>query len=252
MWEGITMNGLLVRIGIDQQYGQWNAPVHLESGEFVYVPIPEEKVLTRELERSYSEIIPFLTRFSEKWGKDLHLDLGFRRILSSRNIHLDPDFDHLTYGDVGTGRGSKITNMKEGDIIAFYGGLRPIDPISHKLVYALMGLYIVEEVLWAMEIPEHRWKENAHTRRQHIRDFDIIVRAKPGISGRLERCIPVGEWRNRAYRVRNDLLDAWGGLSVKDGFIQRSAVPPSFLEPAKFCNWFKEQNISLIQRNNLV
>ena len=37
----------------------------------------------------------------------------------------------------------------------------------------------------------------------------------------------LGEWRDRAYRVRKDLLKTWGGLSVNDGYIQRSAVPPS-------------------------
>lgn len=34
------MKGLLVRIGVDQAYGGWNAPVHLGTHEFVYVPIP--------------------------------------------------------------------------------------------------------------------------------------------------------------------------------------------------------------------
>ena len=35
------MKGLLVRIGVDQAYGRWNAPVDPVSGRFVYVPIPE-------------------------------------------------------------------------------------------------------------------------------------------------------------------------------------------------------------------
>ena len=35
------MNALLVRIGVDQAYGGWNAPVDAE-GRFVYVPIPEK------------------------------------------------------------------------------------------------------------------------------------------------------------------------------------------------------------------
>jgi hypothetical protein len=32
--------------------------------------------------------------------------------------------------------------------------------------------------------------------------------------------------RGGVYRVRNDLLDAWGGLDIKDGYIQRSAFLP--------------------------
>ena len=35
------MKGVLVRIGVDQAYGGWNAPVDAE-GRFVYVPIPEK------------------------------------------------------------------------------------------------------------------------------------------------------------------------------------------------------------------
>lgn len=35
------MKALLVRIGVDQSYGGWNAPVDAE-GNFVYVPIPEK------------------------------------------------------------------------------------------------------------------------------------------------------------------------------------------------------------------
>lgn len=246
------MNGLLVRVGIDATYGHWNAPVDLESREFVYVPIPESQELTSGLERGYNEIIPLLAKFSEKRGKDLVLDLRFPCDLHNQNMHLDPDFDFLTYGDVGTRRGSEMTYMTEGDIIAFYCSLRPIEPSLNRLVYALIGLYIIEEVVWALEVPKSRWKENAHTRKRHIRDVDVIVRGKLGVSGRLQKCIPIGEWRNGSYRVRNDLLDAWGGLSVKDGFIQRSVVPPSFLKPVKFFNWFKKQNIPLVQRNNFV
>jgi hypothetical protein len=35
------MKGLLVRIGVDQAYGGWNAPVDAD-GQFVYVPIRDK------------------------------------------------------------------------------------------------------------------------------------------------------------------------------------------------------------------
>jgi hypothetical protein len=66
----------------------------------------------------------------------------------------------------------------------------------------------------------------------------------------LERCIPIGEWRDRAYRVRKDLLEAWGGLSVKNGYVQRSAVPPVFDNAKRFYDWFKRQSVQLVNRNN--
>ncbi len=99
-------------------------------------------------------------------------------------------------------------------------------------------------------MPPKQWHENAHVRKVKRGETDIVVRAKPGSSGRFERCIPIGEWRNRSYRVRNDVLDAWGGLSVKDGFIQRSAVPPSSNNPCKFLGWLRKKGVHLIARNN--
>ena len=77
-----------------------------------------------------------------------------------------------------------------------------------------------------------------------------MVWAKPGVSGRLDRCISIGERRDRAYRVRKDLLETWGGLSVKDGYIQRSVVPPSFLDSGRFYEWFLRQNAVLLMQNN--
>ena len=111
--------------------------------------------------------------------------------------------------------------MTEGDLlVVFYSGLRPICPMKDRLIYALVGLYVVRDVVPAPNVPGNLRHENAHTRKKKIGKHDIVVRAKPGVSGRLERCIPIGEWRDRAYRVRKDLLKAWGGLTVRDGYIQ--------------------------------
>jgi hypothetical protein len=76
-----------------------------------------------------------------------------------------------------------------------------------------------------------------------------LVHAKPRVSGRLRTSFPIGEYRSGAYRVRRDLLDVWGGLSVKDGFIQRSVVPPRFIDPKRFLTWFKEQDGQLVAEN---
>ncbi|MGO8749267.1 MAG: hypothetical protein ACLQNE_25180 [Thermoguttaceae bacterium] len=245
------MRALLVRIGVDQAYGRWNAPVDAE-GRFVYVPIPED-LGTRfhpELRRRYCEVLPALRRFCEDQDCDLCGDLRFPQELLDRSMHLDPDFECLTYGDVGDRRGSGMVDMVEGDLLVFYGGLRPVHECEHRLIYALMGMFVVQEVVPAADVPAERWHENAHIRKVKRGKTDIVVRAKPGESGRFDRCVPIGEWRNDAYRVRDDVLDAWGGLSVKDGFIQRSAVPPSFNCPARFLKWLKKQHIQLLARNN--
>ncbi len=79
------MKALLVRIGVDQKYGCWNAPVDAE-GRFVYVPIPE-KGGTRfhtGLERRYGEVLPALHQFYAIHGRDLHHDLMFPTALLQR------------------------------------------------------------------------------------------------------------------------------------------------------------------------
>lgn len=245
------MKALLVRIGIDQAFGGWNAPVDA-GGRFVYVPIPE-KTGTRfhpGLQRGYGEVLPALSRFCGERGFDLITDLGFPQSLLKHAMHLDPDFECLTYGDRGSRRGAGMVGLKKEDLLLFYGGLRPVHVCEHNLIYALMGLFVVQEVLNARDLPRDRWFENAHVRKSHCGDFDIVVRGIPGISGRLERGIPVGEWRSGAYRLRRDVLRAWGGLSVKDGFIQRSAVPPRLADPGRFLRWWQSQNVPLLERNN--
>jgi hypothetical protein len=164
-------------------------------------------------------------------------------------MHLDPDFEHLTYGDNGADRGARLKHFSNGDLVVFYAGLRPIGT-RKGLLYSLVGLYVVKEVVKAKDVPKHRWHENAHTRKIKIGGPDIIVRAQRGKSGRLERAIPIGELRDRAYRVTNETLGNWGGLGVKNGYIQRSIYPPLFLKPEQFYDWFLRQRVPLVERNN--
>lgn len=244
------MKGILIRIGIDstKKYGGWNGPVDPESGEFIYVPLRARS----ETVDNYSEVKNYLNRFCDRHKVDLYYDLNFPSYLDYEYAHLDPDFKYLTYGDVGTRRGKKIQDLNEGDFIAFYGGLKPIKPCGHKTFYALMGLYVIDNWKWSLDISDEKYHENAHTRNLNIYENDVVVWGKPKISGRLKNCVPIGEWRSGSYRVRDDLLEEWGGLCIKNGYIQRSVNLPLFKEPERFYTWFLKQNPVLIQKNNLI
>lgn len=233
------MNGLLVRVGIDSTDGGWNAPVRIASGEFAFVTITETKPLRPQMARHYDEFTPAL----KPYGQCLP------EALRGQPTHLDPDFDHLTYGDQGQ-RGRRVSGLQRGDLLVFFAAMRPVDGPARPLLYALIGLYVIEEMVSAREVPHTLWSENAHTRRVPG-ESDIVVRARPGVSGRLRRCLPIGELRNGAYRVRNDLLEAWGGLDIKDGFIQRSVRLPAFRDADMFYRWFHKQRPELIAANNL-
>lgn len=234
-----AVNGLLVRVGIDATDGGWNAPVRLATGEFAYVTITETKPLRAGLARKFDEFAPVVARFGERLPSHL---LG-------RPTHLDPDFAHLTYGDQGR-RAQRIRSLlAPGDLLAFFASLRPVDGPARPLVYALIGLYVIAEIVPANSVPPQRWAENAHTRRVPG-ETDLVVRAQPGVSGRLRRCLPIGEQREGAYRVRRDLLEAWGGLDVNNGYIQRSGWLPAFLDAARFYRWFQRHKGKLLAENN--
>lgn len=236
------MKALLLRVGIDSTDGGWQAPVRAETGEFAYVPITEgrhDKPTRRGFGRRFDEFASPVSRFG--------VELPSR--LLGAPAHLDPDFDHLTYGDQGS-RARRIRELARGDLLVFFVALRPVQPPQRHLVYAIIGLYVIEEIVDAVDVPRSRWRENAHTRRVPTHD-DIVIRAQPNVSGRLKRCIPIGEFRERAYRVRRDLLREWGGLDVRNGWLQRSANPPALNDAARFLRWFRRQRPKLVAQNNL-
>jgi hypothetical protein len=234
--------GLLVRVGADSSCGGASSPIRTSTGEFVYVPNPERLESVRQVSgRPYSEVAHRVRAF-------LGSDAVERWLPHDRYMHLDPDFDCLTYGDTGALRGSRVAALSPGDFLAFYASLRPVDRAGW-LVYALIGFLTVERVERASEVRAFERNLNAHTRRARISPDDVVVFGAEHTSGRLERAIPIAEYRGCAYRVRRDLLDAWGGLSSPDGHLQRSAVPPLFRDPQRFLDWLDAQHPRLIKAN---
>jgi len=244
------MRAYLVRIAVDQTFGGWNSPVDPETNEFVYVPIPEQRAMRAALATPYSLVQPALARFAGAHPAARSRSVHLPSDLTSANMHLDPDFEHLTYGDNGVRRGKGLADLSRGDVVVFYGGLRPVAACQHRLVYALVGLYRVREVVRLESVAAPRWSENAHTRCVNHEGSDVIVRAERGSSGRLRRCIPIGEFRHGAYRLTHGILEAWGGLSCRDGYLQRSAVLPAFVEPQRFLKWFDRQSPEFVSSNN--
>jgi Nucleotide modification associated domain 3 len=233
---------LLVRVGADLSVGGgwWNAPVNSTSLEFAYVAIPETSPVRAGMEKPYSALAPVLSKFG----------VTLPAHLRAHNMHLDPDFDYLTYGDQGERAKQLRTKLSQGDRIVFYSAMKDVHD-GLRLVYAIIGMFVVENIVLATSVPKSAWNSNAHSRRILADGAqDIVVRGHPGLSGRLERCLPIGEWRNLAYRVRHDILEAWGGLSVKDGYLQRSARLPEFLDPGRFLDWFQSKGPKLIGTNN--
>jgi hypothetical protein len=235
------VNALLCRVGADQSSGggRWNGLVDMQSGKFVYAAIPETRPVRVGMEKPYSVLVPLIAAFGRTLPQHLH----------ALHMHLDPDFVYLTYGDQGERAKQLKANLGCGDLLVFYAGLA--DVRAKALVYAIIGLYVIEDIRLATELPQIERRTNAHTRRElQSGAQDLVVRGRPGVSGRLERCLPIGDYRDKAYRVWPNLLEEWGGLSVKDGYLQRSARLPRFLDPERFQYWFKSKKAVLLQNNN--
>jgi len=236
------MRALLVRIGADQSKwgGRWNSPIDSRTRDFVYVPIPESGSCHPGVNTPYSTWSRYLTG---SWPSLPARLLGL-------DMHLDPDFGHLTYGDQGERANQIVANVGPGDLLVFYAGLADVNP-SRRLIYALIGLYLIDKVVPIASVPKSRWHVNAHTRRAApFATNELVVFANRAQSGRLERAIPIGNYRQKAYRVWPHLLASWGGLNVKNGYIQRSARLPVLSNAPQFYRWFQNQGVSLIRRNN--
>jgi hypothetical protein len=155
------VNALLVRVGADQSRGGgfWNGLVDSQSGKFTYVAVPENCPVHPGMEKPYSTLEPVLSTFGAS------LPPGLR----TRNIHLDPDFGHLTYGDAGE-RAKQLRRhlSSPGDVIVFYSGLRDVAG-RRELVYAIIGVFVVEAMMLATDIAESDRDINAHSRRMLFR-----------------------------------------------------------------------------------
>ena len=232
---------LLVRVAADSGRlgGFWNGPVDSRTGEFVYVPIPEVAETRPGLETRYAELSADLARFN----MDLPLHLVALR------SHLDPDFRYATYGD-SDNKATRIRNaVTTGDQLVFYAGLRDIHP-RRELVYAIIGLIEVREVVEASLLRPDQLELNAHGRIVQSGARDVVVFGRAETSGRLASCIPIGCYRDGAYRVEPSILDRWGGISASNGYLQRSAVIPSMLNPASFLSWLEAHQPTLLHTNN--
>ena len=234
------MRALLVRVGADgtEAGGRWHGPVDRSTGAFAYVPIPELEPVEDGLETPYDRWAPAVER----------LGVVLPDRLRGRPAHGDPDFGHLPYGDRRE-RGRQIREkLGPGDLLVFYAALREVS--EHCLVYALIGLLEIQEIVPARTVRAERRERNAHTRRREIGASDVVVVGREGASGRFDRALEFASYRSGAYRVHAELLDRWGGLGVRDGYVQRSARLPEVFDPWRFRAWLRETGVGLATRDN--
>ncbi len=252
------MKAILIRVGADSTDGggNWRAPVDPETLEYIYVPIPEyTSTFLAGCDRRFDEVLDPLSEFLS--ARDALTPKWQKRIAAKRGqvMHLDPDYEHLTYGDLGDARGRDLQGFGRGDAIVFYSSFRCIKG-EGDLVYAMVGLFVVDEVIFAPGVEPSRRHENAHTRKEPFCARDIVVRASPEESGRCTRCIPIGEKRGTSnYYLTPTVEQAWGGLVKSDGSPRRSSwlnlsgTPPLIGNPYGFAEWWRVNRVPLVRQN---
>ena len=247
------MKGILLRVGCDQTTagGSWNAPVNPVSWKYAYVPIPGDEVMHEHITQC-----PTYEMFEssvKKLGVTLPVNLSFKV-----KVHLDPDFESLTFGEPFikenrklSSRGQIINQLDVGDFIAFFAAFRPTqNGYKYPLAYCLFGIFHIYRKTYVKELSITERKQCAHGRRKKS-ECDLVVWANSENSGRFRQAIPIGEYRQNAYRVKQELLVEWGGVNVKNGYIQRSVRPPFFNNPQQFLDWLsrRSENSHLIRQN---
>jgi hypothetical protein len=147
-----------------------------EEGRFEYVPIPEKGATSEtktygSIERRHgdgvlADLLDGVRPGSEgEWVTD---DAAIR----DQQVHRDPNFDALTYGEHRPGYVAKLRDLEAGDVVAFYGGF-PGPDRDYKHRY-LFGYFTVAGAPTVVEpdtslaekraiLPDH--PANAHGRR---------------------------------------------------------------------------------------
>jgi len=264
--------GLLVRVGIDssKESGSWIAPLNPITNEFAYVPIIENRE-ARTILPTYEAFIKPCEQLRKKLPSAL-----LPSATKTMHAHLDPDFERLTYGDISgiqpdgkrNYRGKPLLQLEEDDLLVFYASLDPRNTSGYEnkpLTYAIIGIFILDsKPQRAVDIFPNRCPDsrNAHTRVTY-NDADIIARGKPGLSGRLSHCIPigglvsVGQKGVMRYFLESSLYKGWGGFSFgckQSLYLQRSGALPSFQDADSFYSWFTQESqkrdIEVQRKNN--
>ncbi len=248
--------GLLVRVGIDSTAGCWIAPCRSD-GRFCYVPMGSSDHLSKNYDPRYEQCKKSVDRLCKLADGEVPRKCKWpTRLPKHPHAHFDPDFENCTHGEGSDGRrGKRILDIlpnADKRFIVFYAALRSID--SSHLVYSIIGFYWIREIRQAKDIPPTKRGLNEHTRHPmwHPDSRDIVIYARKKDSGRLLRHIPIGEYRDRAWRVRRDLCKQWGDVDLKKGYLQRGMHPAKFKRPERFLKWFYRQSPKRIRRNNVL
>jgi len=117
-----------------------------EDGDYAYVPIPEEGY------DAYPQC-PLLPSYRELFRDNPRVLAIIREAYQGTRVHNDPEFKTYTYGDnpylrEGRGRAGILTQLREGDLLFFFGRLTRIrgGSLTNEAGLFFFGFFEIQEI----------------------------------------------------------------------------------------------------------
>ena len=231
------MKAMLLRVGIDKSSDGVLAPI-FQDGSFEYIPLSEKDETSTE-KRTFADLT------GEK-GKFLSDYLPPH--VANRKVHLDPEFNTFTYGDVGRKAGY-LLKLNKGDILVFYAGLTPYIKSEYPEALYIIGYFTVGEIIDFHKITgsyrtinshkssiseimkiHQQYPNNSHPKRGSEIHEMVMVVGDPERSKKLEKAILISQKKlnkiGRHYHAVSPQMEELLGIK---GSIQRS-IPPRFID----------------------
>lgn len=243
------MKVVLLRVGIDTGSGGIHGPL-LQDGKFEFIPIPESNPDFANDGRTYGNTLG-------RYGKKLIEYFPYSVLRDKRrdeSPHFDPEFKSFTYGDP-TSLKARLRFLEQGDILAFYAGLKPWGSDDGDALY-LVGYFTVQKAgrvtqkardkayVFTPEEVRRDFAGNAHVlnrnRFQSDKDRLVLVKGDPDKSRLLSRAVKVSsDGKDKAGKrlkvLSKEMQGIFGNFNGKIS-IQRSSprwiTDPSLVQRA--------------------
>ncbi len=231
----MTQKCALLRVGIDAGCGGMQGPL-FQDGTFEFMCIPDRK---RVSIHTYGNMVgrngePVVKYFSE----------ARRKLMAVQTVHVDPEWDTLTYGDPTPPKRS-LRHLRPGDFLVFYCGLQEWDAErgwngQRRPALYLAGYFEVALAGAASDFDKKVLKiefgQNFHVRYPAVfeQQKDDLVLVKGGSGSRLfnkaQRISAEGKDRSgKPLKVLSPAMQKIFGTFGGHTSIQRS--PPRWVEP---------------------
>lgn len=185
------MKAILLRIGIDSNYGALS-PVW-DDMTYIYFPIYNKNI--KEIERGETRTYKDLFGNKIKYLPDK---------IHNKIVHLDPEFETFTYGDVKN-KSKILSTLEKGDLLIFYmGGVMQNDS-SEKGCF-IIGYLDVQSVFVSrnknltnkdLNLIRNEFANNAHSISSKTQQNLVIVKGSSR-SRKLDKCIKLTDKNNDA------------------------------------------------------